>query len=214
MIFDPPNLSKRSTKSDSRAKVTKGLFIFSPKHGRMQKFTTFYQAGFENVQNFSIFTCMFSSGWGPYPNLKVLLCEKMHDHLEVISGPWWATSSKSGVSLLVRRSCSAIRRIFNISKVWYDFYLAVPFGHWHLALLQVFFFRLLFENVKKQGGTSVRPLASWEGMLWGKPHISCPQRIFEKKNKFEIWNFLIFDFWGKNCTDRPYFIPGGVQNSF
>ena len=47
----------------------------------MQKFTTFYQAGFENVQNFSIFTCMFSSGWGPYPNLKVLLCEKMHDHL-------------------------------------------------------------------------------------------------------------------------------------
>ena len=83
MIFDPPNLSKRSTKSDSRAKVTKGLFIFSPKHGRMQKCTTFYQAGFENVQNFSIFTCMFSSGWGPYPNLKVLLCEKMHDHLDV-----------------------------------------------------------------------------------------------------------------------------------
>ena len=81
MIFDPPNLSKRSTKSDSRAKVTKGLFIFSPKHGRMQKFTTFYQAGFENVQNFSIFTCMFSSGWGPSPSLKVLLCEKMHDHL-------------------------------------------------------------------------------------------------------------------------------------
>ena len=87
MIFDPPNLSKSSTKSDSRAKVTKGLFIFLPKHGRMQKFTTFYQAGFENVQNFSIFTCMFSSGWGPYPNLKVLLCEKMHDHLGGRRGP-------------------------------------------------------------------------------------------------------------------------------
>ena len=53
----------------------------------MQKFTTFYQAGFENVQNFSIFTCMFSSGWGPYPNLKVLLCEKMHDHLALLVAP-------------------------------------------------------------------------------------------------------------------------------
>ena len=41
VIFDPPNLSKRSTKSDSSPKVTKGLLIFSPNHGRMQKFSTF-----------------------------------------------------------------------------------------------------------------------------------------------------------------------------
>ena len=41
VIFDPPNLSERSTKSDSSPKVTKGLIIFSPNHGRMQKFNTF-----------------------------------------------------------------------------------------------------------------------------------------------------------------------------
>ena len=109
MIFDPPNLSKRSTKSDSRAKVTKGLFIFSPKHGRMQKFTTFYQAGFENVQNFSIFTCMFSSGWGPYPNLKVLLCEKMHDHLGGRRGPGSGVCPESGVFNLI--CCVGVFRI-------------------------------------------------------------------------------------------------------
>ena len=41
VIFDPPNLSKRSRKSDSSTKFTKGLLIFSPKRGRMQKFSTF-----------------------------------------------------------------------------------------------------------------------------------------------------------------------------
>ena len=124
MIFDPPNLSKRSTKSDSRAKVTKGLFIFSPKHGRMQKFTTFYQAGFENVQNFSIFTCMFSSGWGPYPNLKVLLCEKMHDHLGGRRGPGSGVCPESGVFNLI---CSV--GVFRITFTFFYRYLAVPFGH-------------------------------------------------------------------------------------
>ena len=152
MIFDPPNLSKRSTKSDSRAKVTKGLIIFSPKHGRMQKIRTFYQAGFENVQNFSIFTCMFSSGWGPYPNLKVLLCEKMHDHLVVISGPWGPRLQNQAFRLWSGVP-PVSRCIFIISKVCYDFYLAVPFGHWQLALLQVFFLpTALRECEKKQGG--------------------------------------------------------------
>ena len=125
MIFDPPNLSKRSTKSDSRAKVTKGLFIFSQKHGRMQKFTTFYQAGFENVQNFSIFTCMFSSGWGPYPNLKVLLCEKMHDHLEVISGPW---GPRLPLVCSFRTHDTLVR--ITVFILLFICYLAVPFGHY------------------------------------------------------------------------------------
>ena len=118
MIFDPPNLSKRSTKSDSRAKVTKGLFIFSPKHGRMQKFTTFYQAGFENVQNFSIFTCMFSSGWGPYPNLKVLLCEKMHDHLGGRRGPQSGVGPDSGVCNLVSFRCTFFHHFVCLIVIW------------------------------------------------------------------------------------------------
>ena len=149
----------------------------------MQKFTTFYQAGFENVQNFSIFTCMFSSGWGPYPNLKVLLCEKMHDHLESLVAPdgprlpcqefglWPGVPLKSTESFFITTFC-------------YDFYQAVPFGHWQLVLIHIFLrisSLLLFENVKKQEGTSVKPLAAWEGMLWGMPHITCPQKFFFKK---------------------------------
>ena len=146
MIFDPPNLSKRSTKSDSRAKVTKGLFIFSPKHGRMQKFTTFYQAGFENVQNFSIFTCMFSSGWGPYPNLKVLLCEKMHDHLESLVATLRATCFWLLVPISsLLRICCAFRAHADQSI------LAVPFGHCQnnspLSRLEPNFFKTLKTSI-------------------------------------------------------------------
>ena len=38
-IFDPPNLAKSQTYSDSTAKVTKGLFLRIAIHGRMQKFS-------------------------------------------------------------------------------------------------------------------------------------------------------------------------------
>ena len=40
-IFDPPNLAKSPTYSDSTAKVTKGLFLRIAIHGRMQKFSQF-----------------------------------------------------------------------------------------------------------------------------------------------------------------------------
>ena len=141
MIFDPPNLSKRSTKSDSRAKVTKGLFIFSPKHGRMQKFTTFYQAGFENVQNFSIFTCMFSSGWGPYPNLKVLLCEKMHDHLGGRRGPGSGVCLWSGVSLFL------LCLLLIFFDFWFVCYMTVSIGQcWRLRLIAIRSCIIYFES--------------------------------------------------------------------
>ena len=179
MIFDPPNLSKRSTKSDSRAKVTKGLFIFSPKHGRMQKFTTFYQAGFENVQNFSIFTCMFSSGWGPYPNLKVLLCEKMHDHLVVFSGPWGPRLPCQEFGLWFGVP-PVMRRIFIISKVCYDFYLAVPFGHWQLALLQVFFPSDCSSRMWKTGGDECEASGSLRGHVVGQAPHNMPSKNFWK----------------------------------
>ena len=74
----------------------------------------------------------------------------------------------------------------------------------------------------------MKPLAAREGMLWGKPHLTCPQKTFEnrknwknfwkskffKKLKFKIRKILIFVFCPLNCTDRPNFIPGGAQNSF
>ena len=47
--FDPPNLLKSQGRSDSIKKVTKGLSIFSPIHGRMQKIRKYYWIDFENL---------------------------------------------------------------------------------------------------------------------------------------------------------------------
>ena len=47
--IDPPNLVKSQWRSDSIKKVTKGLFIFSPIHGRMQKIRKIYPEDFENL---------------------------------------------------------------------------------------------------------------------------------------------------------------------
>ena len=85
-----------------------------------------------------------------------------------------------------------------------------------LLCFKFFFCRLLFENVKKTGGggTSVKPLAACEGMLWGKPHITCPQKIFEKIRSAKNRKILNSDFCPKNGSDRPNFIPGGAGNGF
>ena len=179
VIFDPPNLSKRSTKSDSRAKVTKGLFIFSPKHGRMQKFTTFYQAGFENAQNFSIFTCMFSSGWGPYPNLKVLLCEKMHDHLVIRCFPARQVFGRLRAGLIV-----LVSRFVYIKN-----YLAAPFGHCHNLIsssnhLELKSIHLWNHVVQQRVTTLLNELAMW--VFWGTPH-TCPN--WKKVLNLKVYKF-------------------------
>ena len=51
-------------------------------------------------------------------------------------------------------------------------------------------------------------------MLWGKPHRTCPLKIFEKNYKFENRKILNFNFCQKNCSDRPNFISGERKTVF
>ena len=100
-------------------------------------------------------------------------------HLVVFSGPW-GPRLQNQVFRLWSGVPPVIRRIFIISKVCYDFYLAVHFGHWQLALLQVFFFRLLFENVKKTGGNECEASGSLRGHVVGQAPHNMPSKNFWK----------------------------------
>ena len=70
--IDPPNLVKSQWRSASIKKVTKGLFIFSPIHGRMQKIRKSYWIVFENMHGGPgpvIYGTTTRTGQGPYPAL-------------------------------------------------------------------------------------------------------------------------------------------------
>ena len=184
-VLTPPTLAKSATKLDSIKKLTKGLFLISPIPGRMQKFREIVCADREKgIRIFSgfIYVTTTRTGQGPYPALNDNECTNS-DHLEVISGPWGPRLPCQEFGLWPGVPLKSTESFF-ITTFCYDFYQAVPFGHWQLVLLDIFLrisSLLLFENVKKQEGTSVKPLAAWEGMLWGMPHITCPQKIFKKK---------------------------------
>ena len=189
-ILTPPTLAKSATKLDSIKKLTKGLFLISPIPGRMQKFREIVCADREKgIRIFSgfIYVTTTRTGQGPYPALNDNECTNS-DHLVVFSGPWGPRLPCQEFGLWSGVP-PVMRRIFIISKVCYDFYLAVPFGHWQLAMLQVFFSSDCSSRMWKTGGTSVKPLAACEGMLWGKPHITCPQKIFEKIRSSKIEKF-------------------------
>ena len=151
----------------------------------MQKFTTFYQAGFENVQNFSIFTCKFSSGWGPYPNLKVLLCEKMHDHLVIRCFPARQVFGRlrAGLFVLVSRF------------VYIKNYLAAPFGHCHNLISSSNHLELksirLWNHVVQQKFTTLLNVLGMR-VFWGTPHKSPKKVINLKVYKFKNY-FLYLD---------------------
>ena len=70
--IDPPNLLKSQWRSASIKKVTKGLLIFSPIHGRMQKIRKSYWIVFENMHGGPgpvIYGTTTRTGQGPYPAL-------------------------------------------------------------------------------------------------------------------------------------------------
>ena len=70
--IDPPNLLKSQWRSASIKKVTKGLLIFSPIHGRMQKIRKSYRIVFENMHRRPapvIYVTTTRTGQGPYPAL-------------------------------------------------------------------------------------------------------------------------------------------------
>ena len=123
----PPNLLKSQWRSASIKKVTKGLLIFSPIHGRMQKNRKSYWIVFENMHGGPgpvIYGTTTRTGQGPYPALPDNEC-KNSDHLGGRRGPGSGVCPESGVFKLV---CS----IFNFfdSLCTFARYLAVPFGHW------------------------------------------------------------------------------------
>ena len=70
--IDPPNLLKSQWRSASIKKVTKGLLIFSPIQGRMQKIRKSYWIVFENMHGGPgpvIYGTTTRTGQGPYPAL-------------------------------------------------------------------------------------------------------------------------------------------------
>ena len=92
--IDPPNLLKSQWRSASIKKVTKGLLIFSPIHGRMQKIRKSYWIVFENMHGGPgpvIYGTTTRTGQGPYPALPDNEC-KNSDHLVAGVAPlgkWW-----------------------------------------------------------------------------------------------------------------------------
>ena len=88
-ISDPPNLSKSATTRISIEKCHKEKVIFSPIHGRMQKFRKSYWIVFENMpgaQGPVIYGTTTRTGQGPYPALPDKLC-KNSDHLASLVAP-------------------------------------------------------------------------------------------------------------------------------
>ena len=82
--IDPPNLLKSQWRSASIKKVTKGLLIFSPIHGRMQKIRKSYWIDFENMHGGPgpvIYGTTTRTGQGPYPALNDNECTNS-DHQE------------------------------------------------------------------------------------------------------------------------------------
>ena len=87
---------------------------------------------------------------------------------------------------------------FFITTFCYDFYQAVPFGHWQLVLLHIFLrisSLLLFENVKKTGGNECEASGSLRGHVVGHAPHNMPSKYFLKKitsSKIEKFLVLIF----------------------
>ena len=94
----PPNLLKSQWRSASIKKVTKGLLIFSPIHGRMQKIRKSYWIVFENMHGGPgpvIYGTTTRTGQGPYPALPDNECT-YSDHLGGRRGPTAGVGPESG----------------------------------------------------------------------------------------------------------------------
>ena len=158
-ISDPPNLSKSATTRISIEKCHKEKVIFSPIHGRMQKFRKSYWIVFENMpgaQGPVIYGTTTRTGQGPYPALPDKLC-KYSDHLEVISGPW-------GPLFPLVTNFSA-QDVFNeVTSVHLTFYLLS--GSALRALSEICFFSskvliIFFSKVNLENQHSHRVNAGW-----------------------------------------------------
>ena len=185
----------------------------------MPKFRNFHRTSPEISTFFSLFS--YSVSWqgrrGPFPWLEDCECKRARPP-SLISGPWgplfplvvvFSARDNFNDFTSVHITCfflfsgSALRALLS--------WEVEPTKFFEMQSMR---FTSALRGYEAQKRMCWKLLNSWEVMLWGKPHRTCPLKIFEKNYKFKKWKILIFDFCGKNRSDRPNFIPGGVGNGF
>ena len=128
----------------------------------------------------SFFICYTLERLWPLPQPKRLRCDIVHGHLESLVAPLRATSSKSGVPPLVRRSsCHAAHFYYQQSLLWFLSGSALR-ALTACSASSFLFFRLLFENVKKNRGDECEASGSLRGHVVGQAPHNMPSKNFWK----------------------------------